>query len=87
MTEQKLHAMLMVLTVNRDTHDMLEARGVTAEDLHTAFQLAAEGLAHRGKVQALNAARKQTPECGAPTGTHGRDECSNPIPCPLHGGR
>jgi len=24
-------------------------------------------------------------QCGAPTGTHGRDECDNYLPCPIHG--
>jgi hypothetical protein len=28
---------------------------------------------------------ESTPKCGAPTGTHGRDDCSMDVPCPLHG--
>lgn len=82
-TEAKLFAMLQVLTLNRDTHEMLEARGVTAEDLREAFALALEGLLHRGK----NAKPPATPyvrSCDAPSGTHGRAECGNPLPCSIH---
>lgn len=83
MTEAKLFAMLQVLTVNRDTHDMLEARGVTEEDLREAFKLATEGLMHRGK-NAKPPAAPYVPSCEAPSGTHGREECGNPLPCSIH---